>query len=64
MRKICPRCKGRGYRSLTENWSISTIGHWPLPFTSYGPLPMKCWRCEGRGWIEVWDGYAKEAHDA
>ncbi len=22
-----------------------------------GPPPVKCWRCEGRGVIDVWDGY-------
>lgn len=53
MRKPCPRCRGRGYHNLIESWTTSTFCHGPGSHIYFGPLPMKCWRCEGRGWVEV-----------
>ena len=59
MRKICPRCRGRGYHNLTETWTITKACLGQDSYTYFGPPPMKCWRCEGRGWVEVWAGYAR-----
>jgi len=60
MRKICPRCRGRGYLGDYARFiSLSTSGSIAL-----GPGPRRCWRCDGLGLVEVWDGYQQEVDHA